>query len=130
MMTHQPATENEIVVPELKQLLKQNTPAPLLVDVRESFEYEAGAIEGACHVPLSALEEDLGNQADLLKHFPEAVQVALTDQSSAQPIILYCKKGGRSMRALEALRAVSLPAGEDCQARSLAGGYEAWSSII
>jgi rhodanese-related sulfurtransferase len=74
----------------------------LLVDVREPYEWEAGRIEGARHVPipdLAAFAQDLD---------PE------------RPIVFVCRVGGRSAMAAGAFRR----AGFD--AYNLAGGVEAW----
>ena len=71
-----------------------------LVDVREPYEYEAGHIAGARHVPL----ERLGQTAAELEG----------------PLVFYCRVGARSAMAAEAFRSSGLPA------RNMAGGLVAW----
>jgi rhodanese-related sulfurtransferase len=73
-----------------------------LVDVREPYEWEAGHIEGARHVPLP----DLGAYAETLD--PE------------RPVVFVCRIGGRSAMAVDAFRR----AGYD--AYNLSGGVLAW----
>jgi rhodanese-related sulfurtransferase len=73
-----------------------------LIDVREPYEFEAGHIEGARHVPLPELSE-----------FAQA-----TDP--ARPLVFVCRVGGRSAMATDAFRR----AGFD--AYNLAGGMLAW----
>ena len=74
-----------------------------LVDVREPYEWEAGRIEGARHVPipeLAALAEELD---------PE------------RPVVFVCRVGARSAMAADAFRKGGY------EAYSLAGGLEAWA---
>jgi rhodanese-related sulfurtransferase len=73
-----------------------------LVDVREPYEHDAGAIAGAVHVPLADLAQ------------------AWERLDPGRPVIFYCRVGARSAMATEAFRR----AGWD--ARNMAGGIEAW----
>lgn len=73
-----------------------------LVDVREPYEHEAGAIAGAVHVELARLAE------------------AWEQLDPTRPVVFYCRVGARSAMATEAFRR----AGWD--ARNMAGGIEAW----
>ncbi len=79
-------------------------PRPLLVDVREPHEHAAGAIAGSLNVPLVQVEAD-----------PAAVPVG------DGPVVLYCRSGARSARALAVLRAAGRT-----DAVHLAGGMLAW----
>ncbi|WP_036725891.1 rhodanese-like domain-containing protein [Patulibacter minatonensis] len=74
----------------------------LLVDVREGYEWDAGRIEGALHVPLGELGARIGE---------------LDRQAT---IVVQCRIGGRSGIAAQALR----DAGYD--AWSLRGGILDW----
>jgi len=74
----------------------------VLVDVRESYEWDAGRIDGAIHLPLS----ELGARAGEL------------DRDAT--IVVQCRVGGRSGMAAQALR----QAGYD--AWSLQGGLLDW----
>ena len=73
-----------------------------LVDVREPYEWEAGRIEGARHVPLLELT-DFAHTAD-----PD------------RPLIFVCRVGARSAMATQAFR------GAGFDAYNLAGGVVAW----
>ena len=74
-----------------------------LVDVREPYEWEAGHIEGARHVPL-----------------PELAEFAQTLDPS-RPVVFVCRVGGRSAMATDAFR----QAGFD--AYNLGGGMVGWA---
>ncbi len=74
----------EITPKELAVKLREINP-PLLVDVRESFEREIASL-GGLHIPLGELESRINE-------IPRDVE-----------IIIYCKMGGRSARAVEALQ--------------------------
>ena len=77
-----------------------------IVDVREPFEWEAGHIEGALHIPLGDLLA--GREADRL------------DRSL--PVVAVCRVGNRSELARVMLEARGV------QAENLAGGMEAWDA--
>jgi adenylyltransferase/sulfurtransferase len=74
----------------------------ILVDVREPAEYAVVAIGGAVLIPLGQIES-------AREHLP-----------AGTPVIVYCRSGQRSARAAATLRSSGL------DARSLAGGIEAW----
>jgi rhodanese-related sulfurtransferase len=61
----------------------------LIVDVRDSGEYDAGHILGAKSVPLARLDEGAGSELAKRKD---------------KPIIVYCDGGQRSQKAAAALR--------------------------
>jgi len=97
---------HEITPKELARALAANG-AIQVVDVRESWEWDLGHIEGACHLPLGSVEGGLG-QLD-----------------PGRPVVTYCHHGVRSLAA----RDVLVKAGfKDVQ--SLAGGIDAWSREI
>ena len=73
-----------------------------LIDVRQDFEWEAGRIAGAAHIPLDTL--------------PSRAEEIDRDR----PVIFGCRTGARSRMATDALRA----SGYD--AYNLEGGLEAW----
>ncbi len=75
----------------------------IVVDVRESFEWDAGHIDGARHIPLG----EIANRLDELPRDAE--------------IVLYCASGARSSRALDILRDAGF-----ARARHLKGGYVSW----
>jgi rhodanese-related sulfurtransferase len=73
-----------------------------LVDVRQDYEWEAGHIEGATHIPL---EELPGRASELDRE---------------RPIVFQCRTGSRSSFATQAFREAGY------EAFNLAGGLEAW----
>ena len=73
-----------------------------LVDVRESYEWEAGRIPGAQHIEL----ERLASRADAIP----------TDRK----VVFMCRLGIRSAMAMQAFRA------SGWNAYHLAGGIQAW----
>lgn len=79
----------------------------VFVDVRERGEWEAGHIDGAHHLPLSALVRDPGLFTPMARE--------------AGPYVLYCQKGIRSMQAAEILAAEGFT-----DLINMAGGYAAW----
>jgi len=73
-----------------------------LVDVRESYEWEAGRIAGARHIEL----ERLASQAGSLDR--------------DRPVIFYCRVGARSGMAAQAFRRAGF------EAYSIDGGLTEW----
>jgi rhodanese-related sulfurtransferase len=102
--------ELEISVYDASALLSAEDPgAPILIDVREQDEWDICHLPRATLVPLSALAE-------------KAPRV-LADK--AQPRIIYCHHGMRSLRATQWLRQQGWT-----QVWSLTGGIDAWSDQI
>jgi molybdopterin/thiamine biosynthesis adenylyltransferase/rhodanese-related sulfurtransferase len=81
----------------------------VLVDVREAYERAIVTIPGAVHVPLADLESGAG----------------LGALPPGRRVVLHCKSGGRSARALELVRAAG-----HADAVHVAGGVLAWAKEI
>jgi adenylyltransferase/sulfurtransferase len=78
-----------------------------LVDVREPHEWQIGRIDGARLAPLSAFAD------------------ALRTLDSARDVVVYCKSGGRSARAVRALQTAGFR-----RVWNLEGGILRWSEEI
>ena len=89
------------VTPEQAQAAVADDSAQL-IDVREPYEWEAGRIDGARHVPLHELAE-LAPALD-----------------RTRPVVFACRVGGRSAMATEAFRRAGF------EAYNLRGGVLAW----
>jgi rhodanese-related sulfurtransferase len=77
----------------------------VLVDVRETREYEGGRLPKALHIPLSQLDSRAGELAKLTN----------------RPVIAYCASGNRSRSAGSALAKMGFK-----DVYMLQGGYKAW----
>jgi rhodanese-related sulfurtransferase len=75
-----------------------------LVDCRELYEWVAGRIEGAVHVPLNAIMA--GSTSDL---------------DASKPVVVVCRSGNRSELATMMLQARGF------EAYNLEGGMEGWA---
>jgi rhodanese-related sulfurtransferase len=73
-----------------------------LVDVRADYEWEAGRIAGAVHLPLDQLAGRAG------------------ELDRERPVVVYCRGGSRCQMAAEAL------AGAGFDATPMDGGLPAW----
>ncbi len=78
--------------------------APQLIDVREPYEREAGYIDGSRHIELVQLSAQ-----------------AATSIDRERPVVFYCRVGGRSEMAAQALRASGF------EAYTMAGGLVRWA---
>jgi sulfur-carrier protein adenylyltransferase/sulfurtransferase len=99
-------TPDEIDAATLAALREAGEPFQL-VDVREPWEADIAAIDGAVLIPLGQLPQRW-NELD-----------------PAAPTVIYCHSGFRSAQARDLLRSIDF---ED--ATSLAGGIDAWSREI
>ncbi len=95
---------DEIDAPRAQALLGSSEP-PLLIDVRETDEWDEGHLPGAVHVPRGNLES--------------RIERAAPDR--AQPIVLYCQSGNRSVFATKTLEELGYE-----HVTSLAGGFTEW----
>ena len=95
----------EISVEQLKEKLdkKENF---VLLDVREPHEYEIAKIAGSKLIPLGDLPQRVG------------------ELDKAAKLVVHCKMGGRSARAVALLRA------QGFDATNVAGGINAWAERI
>ncbi len=78
-------------------------PSLQLIDVREPYEHEAGHIDGTRLIELV----QLSSQAATLER--------------ERPVVFYCRVGGRSLMAAQALRAAGY------EAYSMSGGLLRWA---
>ena len=78
-----------------------------LIDVRERSEWDEGHIAGAAHVGRSYLEQ----------------QIAGVAPDQAEPLVLYCAGGTRSLFAAQTLQQMGYT-----DVTSMSGGFQAWKS--
>ena len=95
-----------ITATELKQKIDRHDKF-VLVDVREPFEYDIASIPGSKLIPLGELP------------------ARLSELDSADDIVLQCKSGGRSAKALRILQEAGFR-----KLTNLAGGITAWSDEV
>lgn len=76
-----------------------------LIDVRETYEFEAGHLPGAIHMSKGTIERD--------------IEQTIHDLDA--PIVLYCGGGYRSALAADNLRKMGYT-----EVQSMDGGYRAW----
>ncbi len=81
----------------------------LLLDVREPDEYEIVRIEGSKFIPLSQI----------------VLRLHELDAYRNREIVIYCHKGGRSLTAVQILKAHGFE-----RVFSMNGGIDAWADII
>ena len=97
----------EITATDLKQRLDRGDDLQI-IDVREQKEYDAARLEGSKLIPLGQVVGRMG-EID-----PE------------REAVVHCKLGGRSAKAIEALKA----AGFEGRLVNLKGGITAWSDEV
>ena len=95
----------EISVEDLKAKLDKKEKF-ILLDVREQNEYDLAKIPGSRLIPLGTLP-DRAKELD-----------------KSQPIVVHCRSGGRSAKAVQFL------IGEGFKAVNVEGGITAWSERI
>ncbi len=88
---------------ELRALLESDAP-PLVIDVREDYEWEVSHLAPARHIPMARLR---GSAASLPRD---------------REIVVYCRSGSRSANAAAMLRHAGME-----RVRNLTGGLAAWA---
>ncbi|MFA7097471.1 MAG: rhodanese-like domain-containing protein [Gammaproteobacteria bacterium] len=101
----------EINSEELERMMAKGD--VLLVDTRESSEYEQGHIKHALLVPRGILEA--AADPSYPKHVPELCA------ARTRPVVVYCATGGRSAMAAAVLQMMGFQ-----EVYSLAGGFSEW----
>lgn len=97
----------EITVANLVELLKQHN-TPLLLDVREPWEYETARLPNSTLMPMGDISSRAHAELD-----PDA------------PIVVLCHHGARSLSVTMWLRAQGFE-----HVQSLAGGIDQWSRTV
>lgn len=92
---------------ELKALLARANPAPLLLDVREPWEYRIAHIEGSILIPM----RDIPSSCEALERERE--------------VVVICHHGIRSQRVACFLEHVGFD-----RVYNLAGGIDAWTREV
>ena len=96
----------DIDVSQLAVRLKQSAP-PVLLDVREPHELQISWLPYAINIPLGTLAAHL------------------SELDSAQEMVIFCKSGTRSARALELLVSAGFK-----KVKNLKGGINAWAKTV
>ena len=94
----------EVTVPQLELWLNSST-KPVVIDVREDTEWQAGRAAVALHIGRGVLERD--------------IETAVPKKDAL--IVLYCQGGGRSALAADALQKMGYT-----RVFSLAGGFNSY----
>lgn len=103
----------EIDAATLRELRARGIP---VIDVREPAEFAAGHVPGAVNIPRGVLEFEVdGHPAVNGQRDP-----ALSHRD--QPVVLYCRSGGRSALAAESLQRLGF-----AEPVSLGGGFMGWT---
>jgi sulfur-carrier protein adenylyltransferase/sulfurtransferase len=104
-----PAADVETTVVDLKRAIDSGT-APYIVDVREPQEFQICRIPGSVLVPLG----QVGSRVE-----------EITATAGDRPIVVHCKMGGRSAKAVQLLRDRGVE-----RVQNLKGGILAWIDQI
>ena len=75
--------KNKILIALVLAVVMSGNAYSVMIDVRTDEEWRSGYIEGAIHIPLSEIKEDIENYKI----------------SKDEEILLYCRSGNRSGRA-------------------------------
>lgn len=91
---------------DLKERLSL-TPNLILLDVREPHELEISALTGARNIPLGEVAQ------------------RMSELDSAEEMVIFCKRGSRSARAIEILASAGFK-----KMKNLKGGINAWAEEV
>ncbi len=105
-LTFSPPTVRSISCDDLRNAQETNS-APLVIDVRELEEWDAGHITGAIHIPRGILEFKISEIAP----------------NRDTPIVLYCRSGGRATTSAHQLLTMGY-----ANISNLEGGYLAYQN--
>lgn len=96
----------DISAQDLKERLERE-PNLILLDVREPHELEIAAIKGAKNIPLGEVAQ------------------RMSELDSAEEMVVFCKRGSRSARAIEILSSAGFK-----KMKNLKGGINAWAEEV
>jgi len=99
----------EISVPETARRHKAGEDGFILIDIREPDELEVASIDGALHIPMATLADELARRG--------------VDRDAT--LALLCRTGNRTRTAATRLQSLGYE-----NARSVAGGIHWWSDRL
>jgi adenylyltransferase/sulfurtransferase len=102
-----PVNQTDITPAELQQKLADGSDI-VLVDVREPYEWSAGHIEGALHIPMNQVPQ------------------RLSEIPKDKEVVMICRSGGRSGHVQQHL----LGAQGYTQVKNLVGGMQRWAREV
>ncbi|HCM04937.1 MAG TPA: sulfurtransferase [Oceanospirillales bacterium] len=102
---------SQITVIDTERAEEMLTQEVVVLDVRETAEFQAGHLPKAINVPRGVLEFKVANHPDLM--------------DPQQPILIYCKNGGRSTLAALTLKQMGFT-----HVEMLAGGFDGWTGAV
>lgn len=83
-------------------------PKPLLLDVREPWEFQTCAIAGSTHIPMGEVPARAGAEVD-----------------AGRDVVVICHHGGRSMQV-----AMFLERNGYAKVHNLSGGVDSWAKTV
>ncbi len=95
---------SEVTIEQAETMFKNGS---LALDVRELVEYDAGHIPHAKHISRGMLEFKIVGHPEF--------------EDLSQPVVVYCKTGGRSALATETLMKLGFT-----NVHSMLGGFDTW----
>ena len=101
-----PEESDEMTPKELKTML-DNGGTPVILDVREPHEFDICRLPGSVLIPLGQLGQRMG------------------ELNSDDEIVVHCKLGGRSARAVEQMQKAGFS-----NVKNLTGGIDRWSQEV
>jgi rhodanese-related sulfurtransferase len=97
---------DEITPRELKARLDRHD-APVLLDVRQTWETRLARLDNAIHIPI------------------EEIELRTDELDPEQELVVYCHQGVRSAAVADYLRRLGFK-----NVRNLAGGLDSWARLI
>jgi adenylyltransferase/sulfurtransferase len=102
-----PSTYSDEITPRETAVWLERPDRPFLLDVREANEWEIGHLPGAVRISVNEL------------------QGRLNELDTAREIVVYCRSGVRSRRAIDTLRAAGFR-----KLKNMTGGILRWSEEV
>ncbi|MEO8101054.1 MAG: rhodanese-like domain-containing protein [Betaproteobacteria bacterium] len=98
----------QMTVQELQAALAAQSPTrPLLLDVREAWEWQLARIDGSRHLPM------------------REIPARLDDIDKSHPTVVICHHGTRSLQVVAFLQRLGF-----ANLHNLQGGIDAWARVI
>ncbi|KAJ8044323.1 Adenylyltransferase and sulfurtransferase MOCS3 [Holothuria leucospilota] len=114
--------EDRITVKELAKLLEE-TPLPILVDVRSPVEFEICHLENSINIPLAEIEKpDDTSFTEKVKQV--SISRGLMDRDIS--VVVLCRRGNDSQKAIECLK-TRMSSEIPVTLKDVIGGLSAWS---
>ena len=120
----------ERIGPKEMQQLQQDGNSPLILDVRETTQFDICHIDGSINIPYSSIESDWNDSAKVSQDLSDAFSHLNADFKHNTPIHVMCRFGNDSQLVVRKLKKLGLDDDGRRWIGDVRGGLQSWKRDV